>query len=256
MNLTLSILTDEKLFYQFKLDFLLKDPNLRKAYENGLDINHEQDEIELEIYISKSSFQVTDPLTGEVDSEEVFEIDIQKESFDNEFLPLKLSEMIELYKKKLITKTDKDNIYGSEALVNYRDRYVKKLNTIQLKVETSSFLNKFEKGIIFESIDKLRTFLKEKFLDEINLPNKIPLKLPLNQIIGLFYLLHEKGLITGIHVKDLMELVQLFFKYGRAGKYHDINTAQKVYYEYFESFDKDNQRALRLLKKNLKKLIN
>lgn len=130
-----------------------------------------------------------------------------------------------------------------------------KLNRLYSKIDNVNHLPKEIKQRVFEVIAELREFLDNDLIDNVILPDKIPLKLSKVQVISLFQLLFDSGNVSDIDINDMFRLVEKYFKYDNNGSFHEISKAKIYADQLFTRAEKYPTLAIKKLNQKFSRIL-
>lgn len=143
----------------------------------------------------------------------------------SDYLPHAVSNLSKSYLKEL--KQESKDIYATDARVNFLNQKLREIHLIIEKYRSAAHLESPEKELIISELEKLSDRLSDKMNDLIEVADdKITFDLKKNEVLLLFKLFHELGIIKGITIYDLWRFVE---KHINFRDHQEIKSANKSF---------------------------
>lgn len=228
------ILNEER-FYKLKRDFLLQDI----VYQS---LRHNKDGESLKIDDSINSINVS----FEKETIDDFELDSYGESYSekrntvdeeysmnfyDDYLYPKMKNQLDYLQQSFEKEIKAKAIYETTAIQRFCSNKLKTLAKLIDDLNNSCYLDSSFKIKIIKELEKLYEYINTVHLAEtLDIPVKIPFKLPKNQVVVLFTLLHSNKIIGEINLLHLHRLIEAFFTYydDKELKFKEIKKSKKA----------------------------
>ena len=218
-----SLPKSQKEIDSIKKDFLLQDVKHKEVLQAGYvpEIAIKGSKIIAEVItdVSKDIYKDEFGLDYEV---EVFHAELEEKDFSVE-LEKSFEFLFEDYCKRFIAEIDLKGIFTKDLLAGFIKSKLARIDQLKSFYIDESDIEPDIKKMILNFLDKLYEYISNFNLDNIQISDKIKFKLSKNEVILLFQIMLNKGVISGMVPNDLYRILERHVLYkDKNGNYSQM----------------------------------